>query len=1222
MPTSPDIPLHLYQVLEEEYLNLHGELSFEEEINLHDQTITARLDWQFHSGHLKAPAKLADKLGRESEIAKHLRTVSPQLKQFLAEYGEAQKSAHLESAFNGLLLAFNELLEQTIYSPEAFKYVPLKESTRKLVELYEKAADKPAGALAHLNRLLLEEVFPNEVVAISDIRLTAMYQRLHREKQAAICLSGGGIRSGTFALGLLQRLAHFNLLKEFHYLSTVSGGGYIGSWLTAWLHRHPEGMTGVTRDMKNLPPRSKIDPDALAIRHLREFSNFLTPKVGFLTADTWAFIAIYLRNLFLNWLVLIPLLIVVLALPRLYVALTLGQSDFQRLIAWMTGGSVSSRLITWITGGPVINARHVFLVLGGALLVLALTYLNLNRPTVSEQLIERSPFWRKRRKQGSFLRWCLLPLVCAAICLTTYWAWSRQAQSQDTASRIKLFIAFGAAIPFLAFVFYSFVLKRYQPKYWKEFNRWELLTLLLLLASGVAGGALARWATKTTWGGTPIVDKSLRPWVTELYACFAVPSLLLLVLLATTLFIGLVSRSRQFDDEDREWWARFKAWVLIAIMGWSIFSALSIFGPLLLFWDIYGKTIASAGGISGLIALLAAQSGKTPANDEQAAGKGGLLKSIINNHILPLMALLFLVVFLILISFGTSGIIYGLAVLAQMLPARFGAGLAGISPPLDADGHMSTVHYPGIWLVSGFIVALSLLVTALGNLINLNKFSLHAAYRDRLIRAYLGASRGKSERSPNPFTGFDPGDNIQMHELRPALLHENDFTDIEGLAVTIHEAQDKLSAFIKEHLSDTVRDKLGTYNPITPLATRDKIDLIEDINRILESEAISVNAQAAEGESRLIEIEPPRVPAGDQAIIRKRAVLAAAYPQHIKGKYPPPHRLLHVVNLALNLVGGQNLAWQQRKAETFAVTPLHAGCFRVGYRKSRYYGGEDGISLGTAATISGAAASSNMGYYTSSPLLSFVLTIFNVRLGWWLGNPGPAGDKTFPRSSPRLSVLPIIQEAFGLTDDTNKYVYLSDGGHFENLALYEMVLRRCHIIVVSDGAQDENYEFGDLGNAVRKIRIDLGVPIKFDSVPIYKTVPENKQGRHWAFGRICYSEVDGDDVEDGVLIYIKPAVYGREPRDVLQYKKSNKEFPHQSTGDQFFDEPQLESYRMLGSYIMEQICANALGPNGAPTDLSIGQFVNQAYKNYQKADSPDLPQLQLNWVENWIRRRL
>jgi len=220
----------------------------------------------------------------------------------------------------------------------------------------------------------------------------------------------------------------------------------------------------------------------------------------------------------------------------------------------------------------------------------------------------------------------------------------------------------------------------------------------------------------------------------------------------------------------------------------------------------------------------------------------------------------------------------------------------------------------------------------------------------------------------------------------------------------------------------------------------------------------------------------------------------------------PPHRLFHVVNTTLNLVGGNNLAWQQRKAESFTVSPLHSGAHRVGYRKSRDYGGDDGISMGTAFAVSGAAASSNMGYYTSSPLISILLTLFNVRLGWWLGNPGIQGSRLYTpygrskqkmeserrnriyrRNSPVFSVMPIVYEALGLTDDQHKYVYLSDGGHFENLALYEMVLRRCHLIVLSDGAADPDYEFSDLGNAVRKIRIDLGIRIEFDGMPKFRS---------------------------------------------------------------------------------------------------------------------------------------
>ena len=116
-----------------------------------------------------------------------------------------------------------------------------------------------------------------------------------------------------------------------------------------------------------------------------------------------------------------------------------------------------------------------------------------------------------------------------------------------------------------------------------------------------------------------------------------------------------------------------------------------------------------------------------------------------------------------------------------------------------------------------------------------------------------------------------------------------------------------------------------------------------------------------------------------------------------------------------------------------------------------------------------------MGYH-SSPALAFLMTLFNVRLGWWLGNPGLAGNDTWQRRNPRSSILPYIYEATGNTNDTYPYVYLSDGGHFENLGLYEMVLRRSHRIVVSDGGCDPKYVYEDLGNAVRKIRIDLGIP--------------------------------------------------------------------------------------------------------------------------------------------------
>jgi hypothetical protein len=241
------------------------------------------------------------------------------------------------------------------------------------------------------------------------------------------------------------------------------------------------------------------------------------------------------------------------------------------------------------------------------------------------------------------------------------------------------------------------------------------------------------------------------------------------------------------------------------------------------------------------------------------------------------------------------------------------------------------------------------------------------------------------------------------------------------------------------------------------------------------------------------------------------------------------------------------------------------------------YGGPEGISLGSAITISGAAASPNMGYH-SSPFVTFILTLLNVRLGAWLGNPGKAGDHTFQLGYPESSVRPIIDEAFGLTNDTSPYVYLWDGGHFENLGLYEMVLRRCHFIVINDAGEDPECSFADLGEAVRKIRIDFGIPIDFDQMTIYPRgaidalKSAGRKGHNCAIGRIRYSAVDGPHAPDGIIVYIKPACYGDEPRDIYEYFKRSKTFPHESTADQFFSESQFESYRMLGAHTMEILC--------------------------------------------------
>ena len=103
------------------------------------------------------------------------------------------------------------------------------------------------------------------------------------DDRVGLAFSGGGIRSATFGLGVLEALKQRGLLKSVHYLSTVSGGGYIGAWLSASCRRHPDW----------LDPAADWDD---SVAHLRRYSNYLSPKVGFFSADTWSMFTVWIRN--------------------------------------------------------------------------------------------------------------------------------------------------------------------------------------------------------------------------------------------------------------------------------------------------------------------------------------------------------------------------------------------------------------------------------------------------------------------------------------------------------------------------------------------------------------------------------------------------------------------------------------------------------------------------------------------------------------------------------------------------------------------------------------------------------------------------------------------------------------------------------------------------------------------------------------------------------------
>lgn len=223
-----------------------------------------------------------------------------------------------------------------------------------------------------------------------------------------------------------------------------------------------------------------------------------------------------------------------------------------------------------------------------------------------------------------------------------------------------------------------------------------------------------------------------------------------------------------------------------------------------------------------------------------------------------------------------------------------------------------------------------------------------------------------------------------------------------------------------------------------------------------------------------------------------------------------------------------------------------------------------GISLATAMTISGAAVSPSRGYNTS-PATAFLMAMFNLRLGAWLPNPAHCELINVLRSGPRYALAPLLWELLGLTNADGKDIYLTDGGHFENLGLYEMVRRRCRFIVVSDAGCDPDCTFEDLGNAVRKIFIDQRIRIEFaNGIGIIGRKLKQPTTISHAIGRIHYPELS----EPGWLLYIKPSYLDTAPVDVRAYGTANDTFPHETTTDQWFGELQFESYRRLGEFIV------------------------------------------------------
>ena len=888
---------------------------------------------------------------------------------------------------------------------------------------------------------------------------------------AALCLSGGGIRSATFALGVMQGLARYGLLNKFHYLSSVSGGGYIASWLTTWRSLEKDS---VINEALNASMETGAEPPE--ITGIRADSNYLTPKLGLLSADTWTVVALYIRNLLLNWILFVPFFMGCFLLPRAcasvllllrgsldpLVAFEWGCAEGVGLLVVALGVGIFGRFVkagAWLTERRFLGYVLLALVLSGAFFTVA---------AVSGGCSGRSlAGWTKH----SLVQW--------APWLTS---WTPRTVMGAAGAAI------GSGAYFVAWVLGRFLSRPHTSPAerhieWLDVFFWSLSGAVVgelavvginLIARNVHHGVLHGVCTLVANDYTPSRDTAV-----NLATVAGLSGFVLAYLVGELVYVGLASFSQK-ADMDREWLARSSGYLVATAVGWGLFSAISLLSPQPLqaawAWAVTAMGSVVSGFITGKLGW---------SNVTSATTAGQKLKNVSPMRLASVAAVIFALLISALLSLldqNMEALMTAPHVLLSWLPGR-----SNEARTFCAD------------------VALMLILIAvaagLSFFINVNRFSMHALYRNRLVRAFLGSARARAadpgthppKRKSDPFTGFDPFDNVHLADLQSRTASE--------------------------------------------------------------------------------------------------------HPVH-------GERLFHVINASLNVVSSRRLAWQERKAESFTMSRLFCGNPYVGYRYTREYGGhtKGGLTLGTAMAISGAAVSPNMGYNSSS-LIAFLLMLFNVRLGWWLGSPRYGRDSR--REAPTFSLTPALKELAGDTTDRSKWIYLSDGGHFENLGLYEMVRRRCRKIVVSDAACDPDCNFEDLGNAVRKIFIDFGVSIEFKQLEIKPRKNPPTPGLRFAIGSISYP----GSKRPGWLLYLKPTYQDSIPRvDVRSYAAAHATFPHESTVDQWFSESQLESYRALGANIAEYVCSG--GKGGAPTDLNLDELHTVASELLDL----DLKRLQPGWV--------
>jgi len=910
----------------------------------------------------------------------------------------------------------------------------------------------------NVRQQVLTKTYPNLAPSISGSEPTTV-EKARVIDAIGLALSGGGIRSAAFCLGVLQALdavlceastktestktkektdAQPSLLERVDYLSTVSGGGYVGCSLTANLSK-----TG-----GRFPFQSRLDEtEGDAIKHIRDYSNYLFPHGFFDLLDS---IAIYLRGLLANIVIVLPLIL-------LFVILTIlanpTDGDLLRpnFYHYVIGRLPVERLRTVLACDSFGFTYAVFVL---SLFVFFLWGLKSVIDRVADFAIWKFVAIRLRKWRS---RWKEL----------RYW-WTVFAFAQIPWLEKKSRLA-GVA---------RFLLRLTPVRsddetqsYSETRSRWArvgglLLFLLLLCAFCESQPLVLDWLFSQAWA---FEQKTQSAGNGNLYFWIQAATVVL------TAFGAIVSFFSDKLDKLAKNFAPAAGWLpwLARYSSKALILAASVAVPLVVWW-IY--LMASFWGIkSGIFAL-----------------KGGVaapdwLCAVANKYFLS----------------APADVERGFVAAALYSVA----GLPVVSHVSAFVLRVASAVKDNSSAIAGLYAVIAMVLGALSLIPTLNANSLHRLYRDRLSAAFV------------------------FYFEAPA--------------------RDLLTQVV-----DTLMNVVGWFFP-----------------KAQKTEAASPEEAGKPAEIRLL----------DRFKLTELSVRHAPY---------------HIINAALNIQGSSFANQRARNADFFMFSRNFVGSEATGYATTlQMESVTRDLNLATAMAVSGAAASANMGSGTIRSLTPS-LALLNVRLGYWLRNPGSAAGyaNRILASIAETGNWYFLRELAGWLTETAHNVYLTDGGHIENLGVYELLKRRCRLIIAVDAEADPQMTFPSLVKLERHARIDLGIRIDLPwqairnaSLAVNKKIEDRdpaipnaaEAGPHCALGIIKYPNRD-----TGYLLYIKSSLSGDENDYVLDYKRRNQTFPHETTSDQLFTEEQFEVYRALGFHAAHHAF---LGKDRISTIAAAGQ---------------------------------